>query len=351
MTASDPTRTALAESGEERDAGPRHEGIRERGSGSAKPLLADAPGAPDRNMNETTGKDSRGGGYEIGISHQRQGSAGASPSLAGRRGSEQQATEVRTLSVVSFLNALPLYESLLDRADLSILPAVPSKLSELLAAGRCEAALLPVAAYWRERNRLALISDGCIASDGETMTVRVFSKGPPDRVRRLHVDGDSRTSVVLAQVVWREMYGTTLALAPWKGGPNSVRTADDPADQPEAILLIGDKVVRERPRGFGFEVDLGAAWKHLTGLPFVFAAWFGNAQQDHQALAEELRVARDAGVSAVERIAASHAPRHGWPVDLAITYLRDTMCYTITDPMRAGLERFFELATRHGVLA
>ena len=40
-----------------------------------------------------------------------------------------------------------------------------------------------------------------------------------------------------------------------------------------AMLLIGDKVVTREPRGMGFQLDLGAAWKELTGLPFVFAVW------------------------------------------------------------------------------
>ena len=255
--------------------------------------------------------------------------------------------KVRTLGVVSFLNALPLYESLTGRADLTIVPAVPSRLGGFLAEGRCAAALLPVVAYWRERRRLTLISDACIASDGETMTVRVFSKAPPDTVQRLYVDGDSQASVVLAQVVWRELYGTALELVPWNGGNGATGAI---STEPESVLLIGDKVVRERPRGFGFEVDLGAAWKHLTGLPFVFAAWFGEAEQDHRALAEELRAARDAGVADAERIARKHASRHGWPVDLAVTYLSHTMRYTITDAMRAGMGRFFELAVGHGML-
>src|SRR5262245_8487361 len=49
--------------------------------------------------------------------------------------------ETATLGVVSFLNALPLYESLLDQHGVSIKPAVPSELSDMLTAGACDAAL------------------------------------------------------------------------------------------------------------------------------------------------------------------------------------------------------------------
>ena len=259
---------------------------------------------------------------------------------------------VRSLGVVSFLNALPLYETLSGQAGLSIVPAVPARLHELLAARRCEAALLPIVSFWQARRRLELISDACIASDGETMTVRVFATVPPDKVHRLHVDGDSKTSIVLARLLWLELYGRRLELLPWPNGGASPgeRLAAPAGDEVEAVLLIGDKVMRNAPRGFGFEVDLGAAWKHLTGLPFVFAAWYGPIGGDHAELARMLPAARDAGVADVQRIAAVYAPRHGWPAAVALAYLRDTMRYTLTADMRTAMERFFGLATRHGLL-
>jgi chorismate dehydratase len=261
-----------------------------------------------------------------------------------------QGRAVRSLGVVSFLNALPLYEGLLGRPELTIIPDVPARLHELLSGGRCEAALLPVVSFWQAREKLELISDGCIASDGETMTVRVFAKVPPDEVRVLHVDGDSRTSVVLARLLWLELYGRRLEMRPWAGGPARRGQVTPAATETEAVLLIGDKVVRNAPRGFGFEVDLGAAWKHLTGLPFVFAAWYGPIGGDYTELAVMLRAARDAGVAQVERIAHAYASRHGWPVETALLYLRDTMRYTLTADMRTAIDRFFVVAGRHGLL-
>ncbi|HKQ47360.1 MAG TPA: menaquinone biosynthesis protein [Phycisphaerae bacterium] len=250
-----------------------------------------------------------------------------------------------TLGVVSFLNALPLYESLLDRRGVVIKPAVPSKLSELLTLGGCDAALLPVVDYWRNRERLTLVADGCIASDGETQTVRVFSKVPPDKVQRVHVDGDSHTSIVLARLVWRELYSRDIELISCR--PAGV--ADEGMSN-ESVLLIGDKVVRNAPRGFGFEVDLGAAWKHLTDLPFVFAAWYGPKDRDHRAMTRLLAEARDAGVADARRIAGEHAAIHGWPVDVATKYLCEIMRYRLTPPMHAAMDRFFHLADRHGLL-
>lgn len=254
----------------------------------------------------------------------------------------QSAPSACRLGIVSFLNARPLAAGLSDRPGVNLHPDVPSRLAAMLVEGSCDVALLPVVDFHRHRRTLVGVSNACIASDGETMTVRVFSRVPPDRITVLHADCDSHTSVILAQVLWREMYGRTLMIEPHR--PVSGNASD-------AVLLIGDKVVREAPRGYGFEVDLGAAWKHLTGLPFVFAAWFGNRNTDHTATAALLEASRDEGVKNVESIAARFAPQHGWPPSLALTYLRDIMRYTLANEMRVGMDRFFALSERHGLLS
>ena len=118
----------------------------------------------------------------------------------------------------------------------------------------------------------------------------------------------------------------------------------------QVVLLIGDKVVRNAPRGFGFEVDLGAAWKHLTDLAFVFAAWYGPKDRDYRAITRLLTDARDAGVAEARRIAGEHAAARGWPVEVATKYLGEIMRYRLTPPMHAAMDRFFHLADRHGLL-
>ena len=243
-----------------------------------------------------------------------------------------------TLGIVSFLNALPLGEGLADLPGVALRGAVPSGLIQMLLEGQCQAALLPVVDFWRHRRALSPISDACIASDGETLTVRVFSKIPAEKIASLRVDADSHTSIVLAQVLWRELYGRTLELIPWEPPrPMSERRPGGEADWEgvESILLIGDKVVRRAPRGFGFEVDLGAAWKHLTNLPFVFAAWYARRGCEDVRLARELEAARDAGVKDARRIAVEAAANHGWPVEMAVKYLCEIMKYRVTEPMRA----------------
>jgi predicted solute-binding protein len=147
------------------------------------------------------------------------------------------------LGAVSFLNARPLIEGLEGREDVELFYDVPARLPALLDAGRVDAALTPLIDVIRSAGRYRVVSDACIGCDGETMTVRIFSQVSPDRIRTLHVDGDSHTSVALARVLWRELHGRDLELRPLD------RSQD--VGQLESVLLIGDKVVQRR-RGFAY---------------------------------------------------------------------------------------------------
>ena len=247
------------------------------------------------------------------------------------------------LGVVSFLNSRPLIEGL-DRvgAGVELVFDVPAALPGLLDRDAVDAALVPVIDFVRPRRSWSVISDACIGCDGETLTVKVFSRVPPEQIRRLHVDGDSHTSVVLAALVWREMYGTRLRMTPYHRGVSE--------DQCEAILLIGDKVVNQRLIHLDIEIDLGGAWKSLSGLPFVFAVWAAKRDRDLDGLATTLGRARDLGLASLDRIAENVAPGMGWPVELARRYLTRRLAFTLGPQLREGLRRFLELAGKHGLV-
>lgn len=252
------------------------------------------------------------------------------------------ATPVR-IGAVSFLNTKPLIEGLADDRDISLRLAVPSRLGAMLRGGEVDAALVPVVDVARAGGAWQIISDACIASDGETLTVRVFSRTPPEDVRCVCTDGDSHTSVVLVRLIWAGRFGRAVRLRPLAEvrGPSEC----------DAVLLIGDKVVSRRPVGFPHELDLGAAWKDLTGLPFVFAVWAAKAGRDWNRLARRLSAARDAGVAAASRLARQHGPPLGWPAELAEAYLTRHIRYMLTPEARCGLERFFDMARASGHLA
>ena len=246
------------------------------------------------------------------------------------------------LGVVSFLNARPLIAGLETDPRFELSFDVPARLADRLEAGEFDAALVPVIDLVAEGRNWQVISDACIGCDGETLTVRVFSRIPPQDIQTLHVDGDSHTSVALARILWKEMHGQELKILPYRG--------TETAAECEAVLLIGDKVVGHSLMDYETETDLGSAWKSLTSLPFVFAVWAAPYGRDASELASCLSTARDKGVSSAAMIAEDVAPGLGWPVTLAKRYLTTRLKFDLGVGQREGMARFLEFAVREDLV-
>jgi len=287
---------------------------------------------------------------------------------------------VYRLGVVSFLNARPLIAGLGEDSRVGLAYDVPARLSERLAGGEFDAALVPIVDVLASGGRYRVLSDSCIGSDGETMTVRVFSQVPPDRVHKLWVDGDSHTSVALAKLLWRALYDRELVL-------RKIDPRGQSVDEVESVLLIGDKVVNPGRGSFAYEVDLGGAWRQHTGLPFVFAVWAtpsGRAplptdaarvarQRDGgegagegspartvrgglegpalQETAQLLSAARDRGVADAAEIAARMGPQLGWPVELAKRYLTRCLKFKLDARCVEGANLFGRLCAQARIVA
>src|SRR5690606_10193615 len=100
--------------------------------------------------------------------------------------------------------------------------------------------------------------------------------------------------------------------------------------------------------------DLGAAWRDLTGLPFVYAMWMCRARD-----AESPTIARIAAVLDRTRrhnatrlgwIANTRAATHQWDARDAGHYLRELLKFDVDADARRGVERFFDLAHAHGLI-
>ncbi len=268
--------------------------------------------------------------------------SGADPIRVPWNETMQQVVRPWRLGVVSYLNAKPLVAGLEADSSVQLTFDVPSRLPILLDTAQVDVALVPVIDLLQPGRDWQVVSDACIGCDGETLTVRVFSRVPPERIRRLHVDGDSHTSIALARVIWAETHGTRLELRPFEG--------NETVDQCEAVLLIGDKVVHNTLMDYEIETDLGSAWKSLTSLPFVFAVWAAKQGVDVSDLSAKLSTARDKGVDSAELIAADYGPGLNWPVTLAKRYLTKRLQFRLTPRYQQGMAKFFELARKHGLV-
>jgi chorismate dehydratase len=242
---------------------------------------------------------------------------------------------------VSYLNAKPLIDGLEHEARVDLHLEVPSALLDGLRDGRFGTALLPVIDYQR-MDGLVIVPAGGIGSDGETLTVRIFSRCPVQEMQVLACDPDSHTSVALARIVLAERFGVR---------PRFVDLSEGISDDPrQGMLLIGDKVVCQEPSNYPHQVDLGEAWKQQTGLPFVFAVWMAHSGQDLPALYETLDRARRRGMANIDALVAEHAVPRGWPPELARRYLTQHLVFDIGPRQLEAITLFHRLAFQHRIL-
>lgn len=256
------------------------------------------------------------------------------------------------LGAVSYLNTLPLIEGLGKLADVALTLTAPSRLIDLLTSGDVDVALASIIDAQRSPVPLALLPVGMIGSNGRTLTVRVFSKVPIDRIERVHADIDSHTSVALLRVLLAERFGIRPRLIDF-----DAHAPRGPSDSPpETLLLIGDKVITHSPDAgeYPHQLDLGEAWRETTGLPFVYAAWMCR---DADAESELVRCAaaildrqRRHNATRLPWIAAMRAPARDWPVALAASYLGEHLRFAVGDDERRSVDDFFRLCREHGVL-
>jgi len=184
------------------------------------------------------------------------------------------------LGVVSFVNTLPLIDGLENLADVELRFTVPSRLLEQLLDDEVDVALCSAIDYQRSTEPLVILPAGLLGCDGATLTVRLYSSVPLERIERIYCDTDSHTSVVLMQILLKEIYDLAPELIDYHAREHVARNR--PIDWPESMLLIGDKVVTDSPPAIRYphQLDLGAVWVEHTGLPFVFALWMAKCRTD-----------------------------------------------------------------------
>ena len=243
------------------------------------------------------------------------------------------------IGAVQYLNTRPLIYGLSGNVDFDL----PSRLADRLSAGELDAALIPSIELLRgladQQDSYQIVSQSCIACRGPVMSVRIFFRTRPERIRRLAVDEGSRTSVALCRILLYERFGLVPELETL---PIKSTAAHSNAD---AILLIGDRAIA--PTGGGFQAvwDLGDEWYRWTGLPFVFAVWAARTSVANRDLAERLDNARERGRANLAAIAAAEAGPHGLTVPQCLDYLRENLHYELGEAEWRGLRLFYEYAS------
>jgi chorismate dehydratase len=251
------------------------------------------------------------------------------------------------------------FEARSEESDVRVVYDVPSRLPHLLTTGEAQAILVSSMDALRTPGR-RWVEGVCIGSFGPVQSVRLFSKVPFSKVKKLALDAGSMTSNRLAQVILRQCYGSRPECVSF---PPDLRAMLSEAD---ACVLIGDIGMSATAWDGLFELDLGQAWTTLTGLPFVWAGWIGDEALTPE-LANALRRAATwadvgralspvGGSSDAQSIQAQRredlvktaSVREGWSQDTTRRYFMETMVYQMNAQALQGLSEFKDRLQAHG---
>lgn len=238
------------------------------------------------------------------------------------------------VGAVSYLNTKPLLygikrsEKLLQQIDL--VEEYPSKIAAMLVDGSIDIGLVPVAVI-PKLGEYHIVSDHCIGAVGEVASVCLFSEVEMDKIQRVLLDYQSRTSVTLAKILLRDY---------WKISPELVDADENYIAEIKgatAGVVIGDRALAQRKK-HTYIYDLAAAWKSFTGLPFVFAAWIANKNLPEDFL-ELFNEANRAGLQQLDKVIEENP----YVIYDLNTYYRKNISYILDEEKRKGMAKFLKM--------
>lgn len=179
------------------------------------------------------------------------------------------------VGAVSYLNTKPLLYGIENSpilGEISLITDHPARIADMLLQDKIDIGLVPVAIIPKMKEYHINTRFG-ICCDGPVASVCLFSEVPVGEISTVLLDYQSRTSVVLAEILFKKYWKVKPVLK--QAGPDFLNEIRDNT----AAVVIGDRALKQRMLS-AYTYDLGEAWKLLTGLPFVFAAWISNKKLD-----------------------------------------------------------------------
>ncbi len=249
------------------------------------------------------------------------------------------------VGIVDYLNSRPLAWSFLrgeapDGYVASYHP--PARVADLLAAGELDVGLIPSIELQRI-DGLEVLPRLCVAAKREVRSVLLISRKPPNEIRKLALDRNSRTSATLVRILLEERYGLT---------PEAVDLEPDVdrmLAEADAALVIGDPALHVQ-RGRYLIHDLAREWRELTGFPFVFAVWAVRSGVEAPGLGEVFERSLCSGLQAIEQVSAEAAEELGLELPTVTEYLSRNLSFTLGEDELHGLEEYFRRAAAHGMI-
>ena len=242
------------------------------------------------------------------------------------------------ISAVSYINSKPFVYGIeksgfLKNFSLSL--DIPSLCAEKLIKKKVDIGLAPIAIIPKLKEYF-IFPDFCIGANGPVRSVMLYSQVPFKEIKNIYLDNQSRTSVMLLQI---------LAKYFWKISPQWIDAKDGyekKINDNTAGLIIGDRNF-SLSTNYKFTYDLSEQWKLFTGLPFVFACWITNKEleeQDAIAFYKSLRF----GVENRDRVVKEFKIRYD--EKMINNYLNNYINYSFDSPKKTAMDLFLKLSKK-----
>ena len=237
------------------------------------------------------------------------------------------------VGAVSYLNTKPLLygikqSTILQQIDL--IEDYPSRIAAMLLNNDIDLGLVPVAII-NDLKEYYIVSNYCISADDEVASVALFSEQPIEKITRVYLDYQSRTSVNLTKILFKHF---------WKQDIEFIHAPENYIEHIKgttAGLIIGDRAL-ESIHQFNYQYDLAKAWKIHTGLPFVFAAWVANKHLPAD-FVSSFNDANSIGIKKIEDVIAT-LDFHSYNLK---KYFTQNISYALDDDKRKGMNLFLQL--------
>ena len=233
---------------------------------------------------------------------------------------------------MSYLNTKPLiygFEKGMMKNEVELLTDFPSSIADMLINDEVDIALVPVATI-PLLNKYHIITDYCIGTTGEVASVCLFSDVPLTEIKTILLDYQSRSSVGLLRILLKDYWKLNIDLI------SANANYEEKILGTTAGLVIGDRAFIQRKKS-KYIFDLGTAWKEMTGLPFLFAAWIANKKLP-QTFVEKFNQTTGKGLKNLTEIILANPYTH---YDLK-KYYEENISFNLDDDKRRGLVEYLK---------
>ncbi len=248
---------------------------------------------------------------------------------------DSRLTTKYSVSAVSYLNTKPFLHGLeisSVKNKIKLTQDTPAQGAQKLLSGEIDIGLVPIAVIPQLKNP-QIVSPFCIGANGKVKTVCLFSEVPLEEINTVYLDYQSRTSVLLVQLLMKEYWKKDVKFLPAiEGYENTIKNNI-------AAVIIGDRAIANLGK-YQYEYDLSEAWYQYTGLPFVFAAWVSNKEIDLGFL-DDFNAALQIGLSNRSQLLTKYASYNS-PYFSVKGYWNTNIQYELDSEKKQALELFLK---------